>query len=301
MHVSFFWGVVIAAMLLAGCSTRDGGAEDKKESLSSLPIPIVPSAITDPSAKAEYATKHFWKQLAVTDSVDTDIFEQDVANYAAMASMVSTSAQVDGWKILWQKRGAYKDALFPVIEDYLFNPESPVYNPDLFAAAVDAADSVGIMNEGDRAMMVRESIRENEPGSIVTDFSFIDRNGKSRNLLGSKKLQLLLFYDPDCRHCAAEMEIIEQSEVIRNLIDSGELEVTAIYPGGDVELWSRHASTLPMNWTVGMNANQPIGTLDGWTIRTTPELYLISDIGVVEWRGTNSYQLLLARMHYLSS
>lgn len=293
MHAFRHWGVVMATMLVAGCATRDGVTENIRPALSSLPVPVVPSIITDPSARAEYSTMHFWQQLADTDSVDMEILEQDVANYAAMASFASPSAQREGWSILWQKRTAYKDTILPVIEDYLFNPESPVYDPDLFATAVDAADSLGILNEGDRALMVRETIRENEPGSSVSDFSFTDRNGINRNLIGAGKRQLLLFYDPDCRHCAAEMEIIQQSEVIRNLIDSGTLQVTAIYPGGDMEVWMCHAETLPVNWTVGMNARQPVGTLDGWIIRTTPELYLISETGIVEWRGTSSDRLLI--------
>ena len=38
---------------------------------------------------------------------------------------------------------------------------------------------------------------------------------------------------------------------------------------------------LPEEWTTGMNADNPVGTQDGYIIRTTPQICLIGSDGIV--------------------
>lgn len=284
--------MTVAAFLLAGCTMRKNREEGRNTHPAPLPIPEIPQLITDPLAKVDYAALHFWEQLPDADSIDTGTFEQDVANFAAIASLAPEHTQKSAWAKLWQKRAKSLDDILPVIEDYLYDPESPVYSPDLLASAIDAADSLGLVKDESRMAMLRDEIRQNSPGTPIAGFSFTDRNGKNRNLTGNHNLRLLLIYDPECEHCAAEMEQIAQSIEIKNAI-TGDFDIVAIYPGGDFEGWKTHASELPEEWIVGMNRITPIGTLDGWTIRTTPQLYLIDDDDIVIWRGT-TYSALMS-------
>lgn len=278
--------VVMAIMLVAGCATRGNVADDSRPAISPLPMPSVPKIITDPSARAEYAAIHFWEQLEAGDTIDPGVFEQDVANYAAIASLAGAQARRQGWTVLWQKRGDHVEALMPVIEDYLWEPASPVYSPDLFASAIDAADSLELIGAGERWQMIREEIRQNEPGTKAADFAYIDRDGTRRHLTGTHRRQLLIIYDPECANCAEEMRAVEESEEL-----TSDFDIVAIYPGGDYETWRDHAATLPPTWTVGMNPATPIGTLDAWTVRTVPQLYILDDSDRVVWRGASATSL----------
>lgn len=278
---------VLVIMLAAGCAKRANIADESLPAVSPLPMPAVPGIIADPMARAEYAAIHFWEQMEAGDTVDKDVFEQDVANYAAIASLAGARARRQGWTALWQKRGNCLEALMPVIEDYLWEPESPVYSPDLFASAIDAADSLKLIAAGDRWLMIREEIRQNEPGTKTADFEYMDRAGTHRHLTGTHRRQLLIIYDPECSHCAGEMSTVAESQEL-----AADFDIVAIYPGGDYETWREHAATLPDTWTVGMNPTTPVGTLDAWTVRTTPLLYLIDDSDRVVWRGTSATTLL---------
>lgn len=282
------WAMAMAAMLVAGCASRGNVADDSRPAISPLPMPAVPQVITDPSARAEYAARHFWSALPDTAEIDKDVFEQDVANFAAIAMLAGAEAQRAGWLTLWQTHGGDLTELMPVIEDYLWEPESPVYSPDLFAAAIDAADSLNLIGASDRLRFLREEIRLNEPGTAVRDFAYEDRNGLQRHLRGTRRSQLLIIYDPECGHCADEMSAIAQSREIAEK----DIDIVAIYPGGDYPTWSGHAATMPPTWTVGMNRQRPIGSLDEWTVRTTPQFYLIDDSDTVVWRGVSADALL---------
>ncbi len=282
------WAVALAAMLVAGCASRGNEADDSRPAISPLPMPIVPQVITDPTSRAEYAATHFWNALTDTTEIDTGVFEQDVANFAAIASLAGGEAQRAGWLTLWRTRGGDIEELMPVIEDYLWEPESPVYLPDLFAAAIDAADSLKLIPVSDRLRMVRQELRHNEPGTPVDDFMYVDRRGPQRHLRGTGRSQLLIIYDPECSHCAEEMSAIAQSPDAL----ASDLAVVAIYPGSDYPTWRDHAATLPPTWTVGMNREHPIGSMDEWTVRTTPQFYLIDRNDTVVWRGVDAEALL---------
>ena len=63
------------------------------------------------------------------------------------------------------------------------------------------------VSDADRALLDYriEVIARNRPGTVSTDFRFIDRRGQSRTLHSainpSARYILLSFFDPDCREC----------------------------------------------------------------------------------------------------
>lgn len=265
-----------------------------------LPVPEIPALITDPFEKVEYATRHFWEGLPPGDSININLFEQDLANFAAIAANASGDAQLSAWRVLWQKRPGCFEAISPILEDYLWEGGSPVYSPDLFARAIDMADSLGMVGQNDRLRLIRDEIRQNAPGSRVADFSYIDRNGNRHTITDNKKLRLVIFYDPECEHCASEMTMLAQNGDINEAISDGSLEIVAIYPGGDFELWMTQTVNLPDTWTVGMNRERPIGTLDDWSINTTPLFYMIDRDGIVKWRGKSVNEFTFQYFNALS-
>lgn len=293
--------VALTAGLLTGCVGGAGGAavgdgqQGSGEPQAGVPLamPEIPAMVVDPGARADYATRHFWDALAEGQSVAREVMEQNVANFAAISAMAGGDARKQGFAEMWSRMGA-DTTLMEITEDYLYDPESPVYSPDLMMTSLEAADSLGMLDGGERERqrLLLADLRRNAPGSVAADFAYTDLRGRHHRLHERPVAQLLLFYDPDCEHCAEEMSLLAASEELARAVAAGRLAVRAIYPGADVERWRQHAAGLPEAWTVGMNASDPVGAQGVYDIRTTPSIYLLDDGGRVALRETRAVTAL---------
>ena len=139
------------------------------------------------------------------------------------------------------------------------------------------------VSDADRALLDYriEVIARNRPGTVSTDFRFIDRRGQSRTLHSainpSARYILLSFFDPDCRECHQLANHLAKTPRISEAVTSGTLQIIFITPiDTDPELWQTYASTLPCSWTVGYS---PAGEIDAdvlYTLPSIPTLYLLS-------------------------
>ncbi len=298
--------VALAAGLLTGCVGGAGGAAvsaeheggerrekgDRSERVESAPaeagvlaMPEVPALITGREARAAYAAEHFWDALTADTAGGTGAMEQNLANFAVIAAQAPAGAQRRGFASMWSRTGLTDSVLMPIVESYLYDPESPVYSPDLMMSALAAADSLQRLPSGCRESLLLGELRRNAPGTRAADVAYTDRHGRQHRLLHDNRVaQLVVFYDPDCEHCAEEMSMLAASEELARAVAEGEVAVRAIYPGADERRWREHAAGLPGAWTVGMNARDPVGAQGAYDIRTTPSIYLLDDGGMVVLR-----------------
>lgn len=271
----------VVGIVAAGCghptaAGAGGGAAqaDAQPVAYVLPLPEIPGLLTGREARADYAAERFFRPLAVADT--SEAMEQNLANFAAIAAEASGAVRRRAFAEMWAKAPQpIVGRLATIVEDYYYNPESPVYSSDMMLDALIAADSLGLTVGEDRRRLLIDELCQNAPGTRAADIDYTDRNGKVHRLLESGPMQLLIFYDPDCDHCAEEMAALARSGEISRAVAGGRLRVTAIYPGADSRLWREHLKDLPEEWTTGMNADNPVGTQDGYIIRTTPQIYLI--------------------------
>ena len=117
---------------------------------------------------------------------------------------------------------------------------------------------------------------KNRQGTTATDFIMETREGKERSLLETLKDgdNIVLFYDPDCNHCA---------EVIQYLRDTpafSEVNVVAIDSEEDRYLWDATKYQLPENWTVGY-ALDPIQETELYDFPEMPTIYLLDKDGTI--------------------
>lgn len=291
----FVISVALAAGLLTGCVGGAGGAavsaEHEGERGASAPaeagvlaMPEVPALITGSEARAAYTAEHFWDALTADTVGGTGAMEQNLANFAVIAAQAPAGAQRRGFASMWSRTGLTDSVLMPIVESYLYDPESPVYSPDLMMSALAAADSLQRLPSGCRESLLLGELRRNAPGTRAADVAYTDRHGRQHRLLQSRVAQLVVFYDPDCEHCAEEMSMLAASEELARAVAEGKAAVRAIYPGADERRWREHAAGLPGAWTVGMNAGDPVGAQGAYDIRTTPSIYLLDDGGMVVLR-----------------
>lgn len=298
--------IALTAGLLTGCVGGTGGAavsaeheggerEERGESAATqgerataeagvLPMPEVPALITRREARAAYAAEHFWDALTADTAGGTGAMEQNLANFAVIAAQAPAGAQMRGFAAMWSRTALTDSVLMPIVESYLYDPESPVYSPDLMMAALAAADSLQRLGAGCRESLLLKELQRNAPGTRAADVAYTDRHGRRHTLHESRVAQLVVFYDPDCEHCAEEMSLLAASEELARAVAAGDVAVRAIYPGADERRWREHAAGLPGAWTVGMNASDPVGAQGAYDIRTTPSIYLLDDGGKVVLR-----------------
>ncbi|MDE6795467.1 MAG: redoxin domain-containing protein, partial [Muribaculaceae bacterium] len=115
----------------------------------------------------------------------------------------------------------------------------------------------------------------NRPGTIATDFKFVDRNGNQSclyDLTGEKFL--LIFYDPECSHCSEILRYIAADDIIESAISHGSLTVIAIYAEGKKDVWDSTKWEMPLTWTVGYDLS---GILDNdlYDLPAMPIIYLL--------------------------
>ena len=148
----------------------------------------------------------------------------------------------------------------------------------------EMADSIRIsVNDSDldeaeraRAAFRLEMALKNRPGTIAADFQIITREGKETSFLKTLKKgdNIVLFYDPDCNHCA---------EVIQYLLDTPALSkanVIAVDSEEDRYLWDATKSQLPENWTVAYSLD-PIQDTELYVFPEMPTIYILNQDGTV--------------------
>lgn len=160
---------------------------------------------------------------------------------------------------------------------YLNNPASPVRDNELyirFLRSMLSADSIPVSVR----LRNEENLRVaslNRQGAIANNFSILDRNGLTRDLLSIKAPHILLiFYDPECPHCGEILSEIEDSEKINVSIQKGELVLVAVYAEGKRSVWERSKADMPDNWIVGYDMS---GVLDNdlYSLPAMPVIYLL--------------------------
>ncbi len=165
----------------------------------------------------------FVKLMQVSDSASVrnglDIFLNGMKRDARALSMVDSLANL-----------------------YLNNPASPVRDENAYIAYLESLLALDSLPENIREIG-EESLRIamlNRPGTLATDFRYLDRNGTKHSLHETIAEELLLvFYDPECTHCSEILESIAQDSNISESIATGKMKVLAIYAEGKRDVWEK--------------------------------------------------------------
>ena len=251
---------------------------------SELPLPEVPPTLTVPSERAAYILSHFWDALDFRDTLrsrDARFMEQNVVNWLSLfphADLEVLPPCIDGClREATKDKGAFR--LFDnIVDRYLNDPNSPMRNEDYYMLYLEGVLRLPGLAEEERLRPAYqlETARKNRPGTVATDFGYLDRDGKRGRLhttLPGRPL-LLLFYDPACGHCSEILRSLYDSPVLSRLVADQALSVLAVYTEGDRDLWERTKASLPAEWTVTMDTER-IVERDLYSLPAMPVIYLL--------------------------
>lgn len=276
--------LMLFSCMKAGNQSVSQTAGSNGDAVTELPLPQVPSTITEPSERARYLLLHFWDALDVDNPAQTQnrqMLEQTFSTFVSIFPYTDDDGRQEAVNALLKKAEGNPDLFkdFAEIADiYLYQPESPVFSEDyyiIFLENIEESPAAGTALKA-RAADRLEIAQKNRPGMKAADFSFTTREGEATSLskFNSTSDILLIFYDPDCQQCKEFMGPLKSDENLKNMISEGSLTVLAVYTGENRALWERTATDYPSEWTVGYEPGS-IEDEDIYVFREFPAFYLL--------------------------
>lgn len=134
--------------------------------------------------------------------------------------------------------------LTSLADKYLYDPNSPMRNEELYISVLDAMLQSPVMDNTEKYVpKPTRAGTKNRIGTKALDFVYTLANGKQGNLYSIKAPYTLLFINnPGCHACSETIETLKQSPSICQAIAQNQMKVLSIYPDIDLEEWRRHLS-----------------------------------------------------------
>ena len=262
------------------------------------PAPAAPGFVSDPQEASEYVLSHFWKAFLDTtvrwrcDSayvmgVPRDDAESAVGMYVTLmeTSVGRSFARAELGRFFSRVEAVEKadtatnafEFFVEMMEKYLYDPNSPVRDEDLYAPFVSALAESPL--DGDMRPVHAYAARMtalNAIGTPAADFTFVERNGRRRTLYSVKAEHTLLFFsNPGCHACQEIIDALQADPGIVQLVHSGALAVVNVYIDQEIDEWKAYASAYPAAWHSGYDPDYQIRKDVSYNVRAIPSLYLL--------------------------
>ncbi len=261
-----------------------------------FPLPEVPDSLRDPRQRAEYVIDRYWDAMDWRDTVltrDDRFMEQCAADFYAVAQHTDSVTASAAVKKMLDGASADPEAyrrIAEISQVYLFEPESPVADDELFLAVADRLMADRRLGEADmlRLADAHRAAVLNRVGRRASDFEFVGRDGLRSSLYDAVKTNsrtIVMFYDPDCHDCM---------DFERHLADAGlkDTGVIMISPYGEQDgLWARHAATMPAEWIVGLPVDEEFEDEEIYDLRAIPTVLLLDREATVIAKNLTLYNI----------
>ncbi len=261
-----------------------------------FPLPEVPDSLRDPRQRAEYVIDRYWDAMDWRDTVltrDDRFMEQCAADFYAVAQHTDSVTASAAVKKMLDGASADPEAyrrIAEISQAYLFEPESPVADDELFLAVADRLMADRRLGEADmlRLADAHRAAVLNRVGRRASDFEFVGRDGLRSSLYDAVKTNsrtIVMFYDPDCHDCM---------DFERHLADAGlkDTGVIMISPYGEQDgLWARHAATMPAEWIVGLPVDEEFEDEEIYDLRAIPTVLLLDREATVIAKNLTLYNI----------
>ncbi|MCM1504263.1 MAG: DUF5106 domain-containing protein [Muribaculum sp.] len=278
-----------AAMTLSTVSTLALPSHEVT-SVEELTLPKDPDGMTDTVNRADYILLHFWDSMDFSDTAkshDYAFMEQNLVNFFSVMPHASVSGRETAVSNLMNIVSTDKTAfnlVAEIAEHYLYEPGSPMREEELFIPFVQAIVKSPILSDAERIRpqyMLEETLR-NRVGTVSADFRMRLRNGSTVGMheFSVGRPTILMFYDPDCDHCAETIMELKTDPELNHLIESEKINVIAVYPFGEADIWQADdaLAKIPSEWT---DAFADLSESDKYSFPEMPVIYLLDPQGTV--------------------
>ena len=240
-------------ILCASCGSRK--ANDNKETavqadtVKKFTLPLIPAMLNTPELRADYLVRHYWDNMDFTDTTYInlpDVTEQAWVDFIDILKIVPDTTAITAIKQMYKMADQKKVVFFyytDLAEKYLYDPNSPMRNEELYIPVLDAMLESKVLNDTEKILPQgrRELAEQNRIGRPAEDFTYTLLSGKSGTLYGVKaKYTLLFINNPGCHACEEGIEELKQAPAINKEFAAGSLKILAVYPDGKYEYYDKH-------------------------------------------------------------
>lgn len=284
-------------VLLAGCGRPGGkGGPAAEQPLRPFPRLEIPAVYTDQQERQEYLLDHFWDAFlsgsgrcdeeAVLGVAEEDV-ELQVATYIQLLEMIPLPQAQQKMRHFFSRVEARHAAdtashVFLLMEQivvrYLYDPNSPVRNEDLYLPYVEGLAASPYTREAARPGYAYEArmCALAPTGSVAPDFRFMDARGRSLHLHEVRAGATLLFFsNPGCYACLDIINTLKGIPGMDEWIRRGDFAVVNVYIDEDLDAWRDYEPNYPRNWLCGYDPDGLVRSDRIYNIRAIPSLYLL--------------------------
>lgn len=272
-----FTGLLIAC---SGNSQVQNKPQAKTTENRTFQLPEVPTMLQSVEERLNYVVEHYWDNFDFQDTAYIhlpEVTEQAIANYVDLLGRttldIASSALQNTLKSAMREPMMLK-YLNSQLRRYMTDPNSPIRNEELYEPAAQFLSTATSIDETIRIKATRDLklIKLNRRGNIANNFSYRLPDGKVQALHQvSSPMTLLLFFDPDCHTCSEVIEELKASPIL----NQANLQIVAIYPEGDADIWRDYLPKLPQNWINGHDYTLTVLNRELYNLNAMPTLYLL--------------------------
>lgn len=286
---------LLAALGLSACRThapQGAGAFVPR----AFPFPDIPSLFDDPAERQDYFTDHFWDAFLAGDGPCDSAFvlgvprgdvEQQLSNYISLLEELPLARAQEKMRGFFRRVEARQAAdtashvyllLEEIVAHYLYDPNSPMRNEDLYLPYVEGLASSPQTREAARPGYAyqREMCALAPAGSVAPDFRITDAAGRTRRLHDVRAERILLFFsNPGCHACQGIIDDLQALPGLDAMIAAGELAVVCVYIDDELDKWRAYAPNYPRGWICGYDPDGLVRSDRIYNIRAIPSLYLL--------------------------
>lgn len=264
---------IVIGFALWGCASG-GGKQPAASKQPTFTLPQVPAMLQTPEERAAYLVAHYWDNFNFADTTligNADITEQAFADYINLFPHTTADVLEKSVSGMLDKAITADNEMFDhfaeLYEKYLYDPNSPFRQEDFYIVVLRSIIGNGKVGESRkiRPHYQLEMALKNRPGTIATDFTITERNGRTVKLSAiAAKYTILFFNNPDCHDCARVKQILGE-------LSDKRVKVAAVYSDDQIELWRK--TDYPSSWVNGYNT--AIKSDNIYDLRAIPTLYLL--------------------------
>lgn len=291
--------VVGISLLLSSCGGKGGRVQTVQTPRAFPQPPQAPSVMSEPAEIYGYIADHFWDSFldkhypgdsSLVNGVRADDVESALGRYVTLLETFcergKATKSVEGFfkKVSDFQANNPTSNVFGFFErmvpKYLYDPNSPVRDEDLYHPYVKGLATSEIVREEMRPAYSRdaEMCSLNRVGTKAADIIFTGLDGRKRTLYGIKAENTLLFFsNPGCPACEDVIRQLTGSEAISGKISSGKLAVVNIYIDLEIDKWKASASVYPKTWHNGYDQSYTIRKDLTYNVRAIPSLYVLDE------------------------
>lgn len=255
------------------------------DTITAFILPSIPTLLNTPKLRADHLVRHYWDNVNFADSNyihHPEITEQAWVDYIDILKQVPAKTADIALKNAFSQAAKEKKCYLYLVEladKYLYDPNSPMRNEELYISVLDILLAAPVLNETEkiRPQARRKLAQKNRISTKAFDFTYTLASGKQGNLYSLHTPYILLFINnPGCHTCMETIEELKNATFINQAISKKQLTILSLYPDVDMEEWKKHNASFPPEWINGYDKKQIIETNNLYDLKAIPTLYLLN-------------------------